>query len=230
MLVEMLKNDPEVAHAQPVYIYSIQADVVTPNDPHYPNDPVQNSNWNNLNRQQNYFEQINAPAGWTITTGSSSVTIAIVDSGVYFNHLDFAGKILTGYDFVSNNPIDASHHADDNGHGTRVAGLAAAAGNNSIGISGLNWNARILPVRVMNSNGEGTSETIAKGIIFAATNNAAVINLSLGGKGDQDEVMRKACDYAYGRGSILVAAGGNISSKSGIGADTILYPGAYENV
>jgi thermitase len=210
LLVEILKNDPEVADAQPVFIYRIQA---VPNDPDYAVNQI------------NYFRQINAETGWDITTGSTAVKIAVVDSGVAL-HEDLDIDTAAWYDFVIESNTAP---VDPNGHGTIVAGLAAAIGNNGVGITGLDWNAKILPVRVMKDDGTGNTETIAKGINYAADQGAAVINMSLGGlSGGQDNALKKACDYAYGRGSILVAAVGNTSES--IGENSIVYPAAYENV
>jgi thermitase len=210
LLVEILKNDPEVADAQPVFIYRIQD--VSPNDTYYSN-------------QENYFNLINAPAGWDIATGSAAVRIAVVDSGVAV-HSDLDLDTAAWHDFVDENNTSP---IDPNGHGTIVAGLAAAIGNNGVGITGLDWNAKILPVRVMKDDGTGDTKTIALGINYAANQGADVINMSLGGLSDNgDRALKTACDYAYGRGSILVAAVGNIGE--GIGENSIVYPAAYENV
>ncbi|GBR74128.1 putative protease [Candidatus Termititenax aidoneus] len=209
LLVEILKNDPEVAAAQPVFIYRIQA---TPDDKKYLNQA-----W--------YFDLINAPAGWDITTGSTAVKIAVVDSGVA-PHSDLDLDTAGWRDFVTENNLSP---VDPNGHGTIVAGLAAAIGNNDTGITGLDWNAKILPVRVMNDNGAGDTTAIAKGIKHAADQGADVINMSFGGLSDSlDNALEKACDYAHSKGSILVAAAGNIGGN--IYADSIVYPAVYENV
>jgi subtilisin family serine protease len=187
--------------------------VATPNDSKY-------------SEQEWYFDLINAPAGWYIATGSAASIIAIVDTGVSVNHEDLAGKIMPGWDFVN----DTAAMTDGHGHGTDVAGLAAAIGNNGTGVAGLDWNAKILPVKVMGDGGTGDTIDIAKGIIWAATNNADVINLSLGGPSNgQDGYLKEACDYAYEQGSILVAAAGNIDNKK-IFVNTVVYPAAYENV
>jgi thermitase len=209
MLVEILKNDPEVADAQPVFIYRIQA---VPDDSDY-------------SKQAWYFNLINAPAGWDIATGSAALKIAVIDSGVT-PHSDLSLDIAGWRDFVT--PSNTSP-VDPNGHGTSVAGLAAAIGNDGKGITGLDWNAKILPIRVMNDAGIGDTQTIAEGIEYAADQGADVINMSLGGPSDgRDNFLKKACDYAFGCGSILVAAVGNIEGN--IHADTIVYPAAYENV
>jgi len=104
---------------------------------------------------------IRAPQGWDLATGSSAVTIAILDSGVDLSHADLAVKIVPGYDFVNGDAVPQ----DDYGHGTHVAGIAAASSNNGTGISGVSWGARIMPVKVLNSAGSNQSNSLAIGII-----------------------------------------------------------------
>jgi thermitase len=151
---------------------------------------------------------IHAPQGWDMDKGSSAVTIAIVDTGIDLGHVDLAGKIVPGYDFVNNDTIPQ----DDNGHGTRVAGMA-----------GVSWGARIMPVKVLNASGNGFFADVAAGIIWAADNGAEVINLSLGGL-DPSSVLEDAINYAYGKDATLVAAVGNS------GSNFVLYPARYPHV
>ena len=143
--------------------YPVQALDTFPNDPSF--------------ASQYALTAIHAPQGWDISTGSSSVTIAILDSGVDLNHLDLAGKILQGYDFVNNDNVPF----DDYGHGTHVAGIAAALGNNGLGIAGVSWGARILPVKILDASGNGSYSNVATGIIWATDQGAQIINMSLGG-------------------------------------------------
>jgi thermitase len=119
---------------------------------------------------------VQAPAAWDTTTGSPSVILAIVDSGIDSNHPEFAGRILPGYDFVQKDAIPQ----DECGHGTHVAGIAAASGNNAEGIAGIAWNVKILPIRVLNRQCLGDVATVAEGIVGAVERGAKVINLSLG--------------------------------------------------
>lgn len=198
-----LRNCPDMLYAEPNYLAGI-ADTI-------PSDP----NWN----LQYGLVNIHAPQGWDFATGSSGVTIAIVDTGVDLTHPDLAGKIVGGYDFVNN---DANPN-DDNGHGTHVAGIAAASSNNGTGIAGVSWGARIMPVKVLNAGGGGTFANVAAGIAWAADNGAQVINLSLGGT-SASTVLEDAVNYAYNKGVVLVAASGNT------GANFVLYPAHYPNV
>jgi thermitase len=161
---------------------------------------------------------IRAPQAWDMTTGSSAVTIAIIDSGVDLSHPELAPKLLPGYDFVNGDAIPQ----DDNGHGTHVAGIAAAASNNGLGMSGVSWGARILPVKVLNASNSGYYADVAKGIVWATDQGAQVINLSLGG-GSPSETLENAVNYAASRGVALVAAAGNTGGS-------ILYPARYPSV
>lgn len=202
-VIAALSRNPNFEFAEPDYIASI---ILTPNDPYYA-------------AYQWHLPKVGAPTAWDTTTGSSAVTVAVVDSGVQANHPDLAGRVLAGYDFV-NNDSDAS---DDNGHGTGVAGVAAAQGNDGTGVAGAAWNVAILPVKTMNSSGSGSYSAIANGITYAADRGAKIINLSLGGTASSS-TLQSAVSYAWNKGSLLVAAAGNNASSSTV------YPAAYPNV
>jgi thermitase len=200
-LVQGLQHNPWVEFAELNYRTE---STYTPNDPDY-NSP-------NLVYAP---QKIEAPLAWDHTLGSSSVVIAIVDSGVNAAHEDLAGRVLAGKDYV-NGDNDA---ADDNGHGTHVAGIAAATTDNGTGIAGI-AQASILPVKVLNQNNVGTWANVASGIIWATDKGADIINLSLGGSANS-ETLRSAIQYASDHGVILVAAAGNKAS------DVPFYPAAY---
>lgn len=200
-LIRMYKKNPNVVFAEPDYVATT---AMTPDDPKYP--------------EQWAHPYVNTPAAWSRNTGSSSVTIAVLDTGLDITHPEIAARVVNGYDFV-NGDADPS---DDNGHGTRVTGLAAATGNNALGIAGMDWNARIMPVKVMNSSGTGSWSVVARGITHAADNGADVVNLSLGGPASS--TLQAAIKYAYDKGVIIVAAAGNS------GTEAIAYPAAYPEV
>ena len=162
---------------------------------------------------------IRAPQGWDLTTGSATVTIAIIDTGVDISHPDLKSKLVPGYDFVNND----ANPQDDNGHGTHVAGIAAASSNNNIGIAGTSWGARIMPIKVLNNKATGTYANTALGVIWAVDHGAQVINLSLGGT-DPSSVLADAINYAHSQGTVVVAAAGNT------GDNFVLYPARYPNV
>lgn len=202
-VIAALSNNPNFDFAEPDYIASV---VLTPNDPYYAG-----YEW--------HLPKVSAPTAWDTTTGSASVTVAVVDSGVQATHPDLSGRVLAGYDFVNND----SDPSDDNGHGTAVAGVAAARGNDGIGVAGAAWNVSILPVKVMNSSGSGAYSAIANGITYAADRGAKVINLSLGGT-SSSSTLQNAVSYAWNKGCLVVAAAGNN------GSSTTVYPAAYPNV
>lgn len=197
-----LSRLPEVRYAEPNY--TVIAQDTLPNDPAF--------------AFQYALVNIRAPQAWDITTGSSAVTIAILDSGVDLSHPELAPKLLSGYDFVNGDAIPQ----DDHGHGTHVAGIAAAASNNGLGMAGVSWGARILPVKVLNALNSGTYANVSAGIVWATNQGAQVINLSLGGP-DSSQTLQEAIEYAASRGVALTAAAGNTSGA-------ILYPARYPAV
>ncbi|HYF64240.1 MAG TPA: S8 family peptidase, partial [Herpetosiphonaceae bacterium] len=200
-VLDALKKNPNIEYAEPNYIYSIQ---YTPNDP-------------NLN-QQWAWNKIQAPRAWDVTRGSSSVVIAVVDTGIQANHPDLDAKVLAGYDYVDND----SNPADGNGHGTHVAGTAAAETNNGTGVAGTCPDCKVMPVRVLDNNGSGSLDNIARGITYAADNGAKVINLSLGGTSGTSS-LESAINYAWNKGVFIACAAGNSNTTS------MFYPAGYGN-
>jgi thermitase len=166
------------------------------------------------------LKSIRASQGWMYSTGEPSIVIAIIDSGVHATHPDLQVKLVGGYDFVDG---DATPQ-DGFGHGTHVAGIAAAATNNGTGMAGVSWGARIMPVRVLNNSGEGTFTNVALGIQWAVDNGAHVINLSLGGAG-YSAVLESAVQYAYDNNVLLVASAGNAGCSN-----CVLYPAKFPQV
>lgn len=204
-----LNVQPTVLYAEPDYLFHMVAPVTTT-----PNDGLYGDyQWN--------LRHIHADDAWDITTGSDSVTIAIVDTGVDLTHPDLASKIVSGWDTI-NNDNDPS---DDNGHGTHVASIAAAASNNGTGIAGVSWGGQIMPIKVLDSTGNGSSSDIAQGIEWAVDHGAHIINMSLGGNSFSSSLLN-AVNYAYNHDVLVVAASGN-SFQSG---NPTTYPAAYEHV
>ncbi|MBI9033521.1 MAG: S8 family serine peptidase [Bacteroidales bacterium] len=194
-----------------------------------PNDPLY------LSGDQAYLDAIHAPEAWDIVTGDTTQIIAIIDTGVDWDHPDLDDNIWTNWDEIPDNGIDDDNNGyiddtrgwdyinndndpnDDNSHGTHCAGIAAAEGNNGIGMCGVAWNSRILPVKVLQSTGSGNSTDFAAGIEYAADNGATVISMSLGSYGES-MLVKTALENAYagtgdGEGSILVGAAGNDGYK-----------------
>lgn len=177
-----------------------------------PNDPLWSQQWGP--------QRIHCAEAWDSGTGSSSVTIAIVDTGIDYNHEDLSAHYLSGgRDWVNgdNDPMD------DNDHGTHCAGIAAAVMNNELGIAGV-AQVKLLAEKVLNSDGQGTAFNVASGITHAADQGADVISMSFGSS-DSSVTIQDACVYAYTlKGAVLVAASGND------GQPTVSYPAAYDTV
>jgi subtilisin family serine protease len=193
-----LRREPGVLSAEPAVPMRLAE---LPDDPYFP--------------QQWGLDAINAASGWDRERGSFGVIVAIVDSGVDPNHPELRPKLLPGWDFIGR---DGSP-ADTNGHGTMVAGIAAAATDNGQGVAGTSWASEILPVRVIGPAG-GTDQTVADGIVFAVDRGARVINLSLAGDSPSG-LLGSAINYASDHGAVVVAATGNE------GASAIAWPARY---
>lgn len=203
-ILNEMKKDNLIEEAEPDYIN--QASFV-------PNDPSLNFQWGLRNTGQTIKGQkgtpdtdINAESAWDVTKGSG-VKIAILDSGIDTDHPDFSSKIIAHKDFIGTG-ID-----DQYGHGTHVAGIAAASTNNSIGISGTCPACGLIIGKVLNDNGSGPDSVIIQGIIWASDQGAKVINMSFTGAGNST-AKQDAIDYAWNKGAVLVAAAGNNSDTN----------------
>lgn len=204
-----LAKRPDVLYAEPDVIDRAQ---IIPNDPRYATQwspPV-----------------VNAPAAWDLETGESNAVIGIIDSGISMtgNNLDHddlstAGRFTLGTDFV-----DGGVPRDLNGHGTHVAGIAAAVGNNAAGIAGMNWESPVYICRTLDANGNGSGADFADAVEeitdwAVANNKKAVINYSGGGAASQTK--QDACQYASDHGMLLCAATGNDNGGP------VIFPAAY---
>ncbi|HZT05657.1 MAG TPA: S8 family peptidase [Chloroflexota bacterium] len=165
------------------------------------------------------LRQIHAPEAWDLTTGSSTVVIAILDTGVSLTHPDLVRKLVPGHNFLN----DASQPDDDHGNGTHVAGIAAADTNNHAGIAGIAWQARIMPVKVLDANARGDPSIAARGVTWAVDHGANIINLGLTGP-DPSPDLEAAIDYAHSQGVTVIAPVAND------GADAVTYPAAFPHV
>ena len=202
-----------------VAAYEQRADVVfaEPNRMVYtlalgpPNDANFLSQWG--------FAAAAVTAGWAIYPGAYGATggapLAVVDTGVAASHPDLAGQVRTdlGARCLSLNPCYGDPASDDEGHGTHVAGIAAAATNNGVGVAGVAFSSPVIPVKVLDSSGIGYDSDVANGIIWAAQHGARVINLSLGG--DYSQTDCDAVDTAeHTYGALVVAAAGNDATST----------------
>ena len=155
-------------------------------------------------------DDMNIEPAWDYITDCAAAVVAVVDTGVNYNQEDLAanmwnGNAHHGWDFVDND----SDPMDLNGHGTHVAGIIGAAGNDGVGTSGVCWKASIMAVRVLDATGVGTTAGIIQGINFAVTNGAKVINMSLGGAGAFDQAFSNAITTAQSGDVVVVVAAGN---------------------
>jgi thermitase len=204
-LLDHLRNRPDVEFAE----FDSVAQVVQ-NGFNPPNDVYFSSAYassHNGSIDQWGPPAMSAPAAWQyVSGGSSGIVIAIVDTGVDDTHPDLASKIVGEYSYVGS-------IKDGFGHGTHVAGIAAAATDNQIGIAGMCPNCKILSVKVLDDQGSGYISDVASGIIYAASHGARVISLSLGGSG-RTETLHSALDYALANNALPVCAMGNAGSGS----------------
>ncbi|MGQ9490229.1 MAG: S8 family peptidase [Anaerolineae bacterium] len=210
--------------AEPNYIFQLD---FLPNDPEY-------------SRQSRYLDRIHMAQAWDFNFGRPEIVLAVLDTGVDMTHPDLASAIWVNAGEIPDNGVDDDGNGfvddvngwdfadndnspdDDHGHGTHVAGIAAATVNNRIGIAGVAGGVTIMPVDVF-QGGIGTYEDLIRAIIYAADNGAHVINMSLGASSySRGEEM--AVDYAWSRGAVVVAAAGNTSRES------YHYPAAHPNV
>jgi serine protease len=175
-----------------------------------PNDPLYSQQWN--------LHSLGVETSWQETRGSGAI-VAVIDTGISQVPDLKETKFAEGYDFV-NDQTDAS---DDNGHGTHVAGTIAQSTNNGFGVAGIAYEATLMPLKVLSTEGGGTVADIAEAIRFAADHGADVVNMSLGG-GGESELMQEAIDYAHKKGVVIIGAAGNSAQNSAS------YPARYAHV
>ena len=183
--VELLKRNPNIKSAE---IDKLIAPDQVGNDTYYANA------W--------HLQKIQAPTAWDSSLGTG-VTIAILDSGVDGTHPDLQNKLVPGWNFYDGN----ANTSDVYGHGTKVAGAAAAISNNATGVTGVAWNAKIMPVRISDTAGYAFFSTIAEGIYWAADNGAKVVNVSYAVHGSSS--VQSAGKYLQGKGGLLINSAGN---------------------
>ncbi len=193
----------------PVFAFELSASLASA-DPGY-TDSIQN-----IDRQWGLARAKFIDA-WNKTTGSSSVVVAVIDTGIDQTHEDLArSNFVSGYNFIDNVPVAIGENSDDNGHGTLVAGVLGATANNGIGVVGANWKVSLMPLKALDASGNGTSEDVTEAILWATDHGANIINLSLGGVGfGQDLELANSITYAYRHNVVIVAAAGNDTALVG---------------
>jgi subtilisin family serine protease len=182
-----------------------RANATTPNDPYF------SSQW--------HLSKIAAPDAWDRTTGASGITIGVIDSGAQPDHPDLASKLVTGWNFLTG----TTNTSDSIGHGTATSGTAAAATNNSTGVAGVAWANPVMPLVVVDSTGYASYSNIASAITYAADHGVRVMNISIAGS-SSSSTLQSAVNYAWNKGSVVIAAAGNSSTSSPY------YPAACQNV
>lgn len=173
-------------------------------------DPYLGSEW--------HVSKINASSAWDKSMGGG-VTIAILDTGVDASHPDLSANMVAGWNVYDNN----SNASDVLGHGTAVAGTAAAAANNALGVAGVAGSAKIMPIRISDTNGNATGSAIAQGLTFAANNGARVANISFAGLVGNSTV-ETAAQYMKSKGGLVVVAAGNNGVNQGLSASSTMIP------
>lgn len=238
-LLNYYRNLPGVEYAEPDYTY--QAAII-------PSDAYFNNQW--------YLQKIKATLAWNDIRESPDTVIAILDSGVQIDHPDLQSNIwinkkevagngidddkngfiddINGWDFINNTADPApkfkeGYTEDGILHGTIIAGIAAASGNNAAGVAGVTWRAQLMPLKVLDDKGEGSSSKVIKAIDYAIVNGANIINLSFVGFG-YSKSLAEAIKRAYDAGAIVAAAGGNeINQGEGYNLDeTPMYPACLD--
>lgn len=196
------KSNCFVEYAEPNYL-AAPASVV-------PSDPLFADQWG--------MAKIQAPAAWELTRGSDAITVAVIDTGVDYNHPDLAGRVVPGYDFQAND----ADPMDQYGHGTKCAGVVGASTDNAVGVAGVTWNCRIMPLKVTDATGYAPYSCIASALIYAADRGVRVATISIGGT-SASSTLQNAVNYATQKGCVVVASSGNNAAGS------VCYPAACEN-
>ena len=241
-----LRRDPRVRYVEPNYRVTF-AEGVTPDDPFF----LQLWGLDNAGQVVNGVggvpdADIDAPEAWSFATGSPDVVVGVIDTGIDLDHPDLASRIWLnpgencsgcrtdgvdndangyvddwrGWDFVGND----NNPSDDNGHGTHVAGTIGAAGNDGAGVTGVAWDARLMPLKFLSASGSGTTANAAKAVLYAAENGARITNNSWNGYAFSQALL-DAIREADAAGSLFVAAAGN----DGVSTDAYAaYPSSYE--
>jgi subtilisin family serine protease len=242
-LAKEIRKQGRVESVEPVHIMKAQA---TPNDPYFSSSGTWGQDYQDMWGLYN----VKADAAWDTQTGSTDVVVAVSDTGLDLTHPDMQGNIWNNADEIPGNGIDDDNNGyvddvngwnfiantnnptDDHGHGTHVSGTISATTNNGLGVAGICWNAKIMPVKFLDEGGYGSDADGASTIIYAADNGAKVINCSWGGNGSP-QVLNDAIAYATGKGVTVVCAAGNLDVDAGSfwpgGNDNVLTVGATDN-
>ena len=248
-ILQQCQADPNIEYAEPnYYLYAVETIpegepfAVKQGSTRVPNDPRFGDQWNMNNSND---ADIDGPEAWVTQTGSNDVLVAVIDTGVDYDHEDLKeqmwvnpgesgnGKERNGVDDDNNGykddyrgwnfASDNNDPYDDNQHGTHCAGVVGAVGNNGKGVAGVNWRVKIMALKFLGRDGSGTTEDAAEAIIYAAKMGAKITSNSWGG-GENSRTLQDAIQFAHDRGSLFIAAAGNESSNTD---NTANYPSTY---
>ncbi len=222
--IAQLKKEPFIEYAEYDFIgygsgKSEETSVI-------PNDPQFGNQWGLRNTGQVINSitgiagnDINVAGAWDITTGSANIKIGVLDSGMPLAASEFTGRLTPGYDFANND----NNPTDDQGHGSNVGSIIGAKGNNGSVMAGVNWNSKIIPVKILDANNSGLYSWWVSGITYAADSGAKVLNMSVGGSGFS-QALQDAVTYANSKGAIVVVCMMNNNNA------VPYYPAAFDNV
>jgi len=248
-VIKICKADPNIEYTEPnYYLYAVETIpegepfAFKQGAPRIPNDSRFSEQWNMNNSND---ADIDGPEAWATQTGSNDVLVAVIDTGVDYDHEDLkeqmwrnpgetgGSKESNGIDDDNNGykddyrgwnfSADSNNPYDDNQHGTHCAGMVGAVGNNGKGIAGVNWRVKIMALKFLGQDGSGTTEDAAEAIIYAAKMGAKISSNSWGG-GENSRTLQDAIQFAHDRGSLFIAAAGNESSNTD---NTANYPSTY---
>ncbi len=223
-IIKDYSSDPNLEYAEPDYEVSTQTE---PNDPYY----YSSGSWGQSYADLWGIKKINSSGAWGQTTGSNSIVVAVIDTGVDYNHQDLAANVWTNLDETPNNGVDDDSNGyiddyygydfynydsdpfDDHAHGTHVSGTIGGVGNNNVGVVGVNWNVKIMAAKFLSSGGSGYISDAVEATYYAVNNGAKVLSNSWGG-GGRSSTMQTAIDYAYNNNAVFVAAAGNSNSDA----------------
>lgn len=228
-VIEQLKQHSSVEYAEVDYIGyggGAPADImfspssIVPNDAQFGNQYGLRNTGQTINGVAGTVGgDINAVNAWDITQGNPTLIISVLDSGIPLGHPEFAGRLVQGYDFANNDNTPT----DDQGHGTNVSSITSAKGNNGSLVAGVNWNSRLLPVKILDNNNTGQYSWFISGITYAVDHGAKILNMSVGGSGFS-QGMADAITYANANNRIVVACMMNNNNS------TTYYPAGLSNV
>ncbi len=190
-VMERIRQDERLTYAEPAPTFRLHR---VPDDPQY------------APRQYCHIKMQSEKA-WDVETGSEKTILAIIDTGIDGTHPEFADRLVTGHNFSTDEDVPPGVHFDSYGHGTHVAGIAAATGDNGIGVAGVDWKSRIMALKV-NDEGDEVAEYVVESIPWAVDHGARVLNLSLGSPG-YSQALQDAVTYACQQGASVVVSMGN---------------------